>query len=132
MNLLILVVDDERAIADSLAEIMRAAGYEGLALYSAEQAVAVLATRTPALIITDVIMPGMNGIELAIQARTLCPQTRVLLVSGNAITQTLTEAARLEGYDFEVMAKPVPPREMLAKVSDMLNEARENGIAEAS
>jgi DNA-binding NtrC family response regulator len=129
MNSLILVVDDERAIADSLAAIMKAAGYESLAVYSAGEAVAVLATKAPALIITDVIMPGMNGIELAVEARTLRPQTRVLLVSGNAITQTLTEAARLEGYDFEVMAKPVPPREMLAKVSDMLNEPRENGIA---
>jgi DNA-binding NtrC family response regulator len=129
MKSLILVVDDEHIIADSLAKILDLAGYESVAAYSAAEANAVLETKTPALLITDVVMPAMNGVDLAIRAREQCPEVKILLVSGNAITQTVTETARLRGYDFEVMAKPVPPAEMLEKVAGMLRAAEAKDAA---
>jgi CheY-like chemotaxis protein len=67
-------------------------------------------------------MPGLDGIALAKRIRTSHPTCRVLLFSGNADTQDLLEAAQQEGHAFEVLAKPVPPPQMLAKVASLLDQ----------
>ena len=118
----ILVVDDERGIADTLREVFRLAGYSSTAVYNAEDALVILRSTQPALIVTDVIMPGMNGVDLALQARLLYPEAKILLISGNAVTQDLVEKAAGEGHSFELLAKPIPPRQMLAKVASMLGK----------
>jgi CheY-like chemotaxis protein len=122
MEMSILVVDDERGIADTLREVFRLAGYSSIAVYNAEDALAVLKSTPPALMVTDVIMPGMNGVELAIRARALCPEAKILLISGNAVTQDLVERAHQAGHSFELLAKPIPPRQMLAKVAAILGQ----------
>ena len=61
-------------------------------------------------------MPGMSGIELAIQFRKNFPQCKVLLFSGQAATANLLEDARSDGYEFEVLAKPIHPADLLAKL----------------
>lgn len=109
MDTKILVVDDEPALADTLAIIFQRAGYSATAVYSGEEALASMADRQPSLVIMDVIMPGMSGITLAKQVLTSYPACRVLLFSGNAETQDLLQAAQQEGHAFDVMAKPVPP-----------------------
>jgi DNA-binding response OmpR family regulator len=116
----ILVVDDERSIADTMAAIFRLAGYRSHAVYSAAEALEALPAADPALIIADVIMPGMDGVEFAIRARALRPATAIALISGNAGTLEIVERARRRGHAFEVLAKPVPPRELLARVAAML------------
>jgi CheY-like chemotaxis protein len=116
----ILVVDDEPALADTLAIIFQQAGYIANAVYSGEEALAFIAARRPSLVVTDVILPGMDGIALAKTIRMSYPTCRVLLLSGNADTQDLLEAAQREGHAFEVLAKPVPPPQMLAKVASLL------------
>jgi CheY-like chemotaxis protein len=117
-----LVVDDEPALADTLAAIFQLAGYTASAVYSGEEALAFIATRQPSLVVTDVVMPGLNGIALAKAIRTSYPNCRVLLFSGNADTQDLLEAAQREGHKFEVLAKPIPPPQMLAKVASLLDQ----------
>lgn len=117
----ILVVDDEPRIADTLAVIFRQAGYAASAVYNAEEALACIATLQPALVITDVIMPGLDGIQFAKLIRSSSPNCRVLLFSGNADTQQLLNVAKQEGHDFDVLAKPVPPPIMLAKVASLLS-----------
>lgn len=121
----ILVVDDERSIADTLCQILRKAGYECKPAYSGTDALSSMAEFSPALIISDVIMPGLDGIEMAKTARRACPDCAVLLLSGNAATQDLLVNADAEGYSFQVLAKPVPPRDLLAKVAAMLSTVRE-------
>ena len=118
----IIVVDDEPSLADTLAMIFQRAGYSSRAAYSGEQALALVSLRPPALAIIDVVMPGMNGLVLAEAIRALLPGCRVLLFSGNADTEGLLEAARSEGQVYEVLAKPVPPGQLLAKVADMLGQ----------
>jgi CheY-like chemotaxis protein len=93
MDSKILVVDDEPALADTLAAIFQRAGYTATAVYSGEEALAFVAGRQPALVITDVIMPGMDGISLAKTIQMSCPNCRILLFSGNADTQDLLDAA---------------------------------------
>jgi CheY-like chemotaxis protein len=64
----------------------------------------------------------MDGIAMTKIIRKSYPDCPVLLFSGNADTQDLLEAARQEGHAFEVLAKPVPPPQMLAKVASLLNQ----------
>lgn len=68
------------------------------------------------MLITDVIMAGINGIEAAIQVRAKLPSCRVLLLSGQAATADLLEKARSQGYVFDILAKPVRPADLLAKL----------------
>lgn len=119
MKTKILVVDDEPVLADTLAIIFQRAGYEATAVYSCEAALALVEKMQPLLVVTDVVMPGMNGITLATKIRTSYPSCGVLLFSGNADTQGLLELARREGHDFEILAKPVSPPYMLAKVAEL-------------
>jgi CheY-like chemotaxis protein len=119
-SLKILVVDDERPIADTLCQILRNAGYECKPAYSGTDALGILSEFIPALIISDVIMPGLDGIEVAKAVRQQYPDCVVLLFSGNAATQDLLVSAGAEGYSFQVLAKPVPPRDLLTKVAALL------------
>lgn len=112
----VLVVDDERVIADTLSIILNQAGFDASAAYSGQQAVESARAQRPDLIITDVVMPEMNGIEAAIAIRQFLPGCRILLFSGQAATTDLLESARHQGHDFEILAKPVHPRDLLAKI----------------
>jgi CheY-like chemotaxis protein len=112
----VLVVDDEKVIADTLGAILRKAGYEVAAAYDALSALSQCESCTPDLVITDVIMPGMNGIEMAILIQRRYPVCRVLLFSGQAATTDLLEEARRSGHDFELLTKPVHPTDLLASL----------------
>ena len=118
----ILVVDDEPALADTLAIIFQHAGYIASAVYSCEAALPFIAACQPSLVVSDVVMSGMNGIELARTMRVSYPNCQILLFSGNADTQDLLDAAQQDGHTFEVLAKPVPPLQMLAKVASLLDQ----------
>lgn len=112
----VLVVDDERVIADTLAIILNQSGFDASAVYTGTDAVETARAHEPDLIISDVIMPDMNGIEAAIRIRQLLPDCKILLFSGQAATADLLEKARLEGHEFEILAKPVHPQDLLAKL----------------
>jgi CheY-like chemotaxis protein len=112
----ILVADDERVIADSLAMILNLSGFEARAVYSGESAIELATEFQPEMLISDVIMAGMSGIEAAIQLRKLFPQVKILLFSGQAATADLLEEARAQGYEFDILSKPVHPQDLLARL----------------
>ena len=112
----VLVVDDEQVIADTLAKILDIHGYDASAVYSGTSAVESARALSPDLIISDVIMEDMDGIEAAIRIRKFLPSCKILLFSGQAATADLLENARSQGHDFEILAKPVHPSELLAKL----------------
>jgi len=112
----VIVVDDEHVIADTLATILNRAGFEASAVYTGRQAVDLARSLKPDLIISDVIMPDMNGIEAAILIRGFLPACKVLLFSGQAATADLLEHARASGHEFEILAKPIHPQDLLAKL----------------
>ncbi len=113
----VLVVDDEQVIADTLSIILNKAGFEASPVYTGTAAVESARTMQPDLIISDVIMPDMNGIEAAIQIRAFLPGCKILLFSGQAATADLLESARAKGHEFEILAKPVHPQDLLAKLA---------------
>jgi CheY-like chemotaxis protein len=112
----VLVVDDERVIADTLAMILNQSGFEARAVYSGERAVELASTFAPDMLITDVIMADLNGIDAAIMIRALLPSIKILLFSGQAATADLLEKARAKGYEFEILAKPVHPQDLLSRL----------------
>lgn len=112
----VLVVDDERVIADTLAIILNQHGFEASAVYTGTAAVERAKSVRPDLVISDVIMPDMNGIEAAIHIRKFLPGCKILLFSGQAATADLLENARAQGHEFEILAKPVHPQDLLAKL----------------
>ncbi len=119
----ILVVDDEKRIADTLALILRTKNYAVSAAYDGAQAYESCLKTAPRLLITDVVMPRMNGVELAIKVRTEIPQCLILLFSGQASTGDILQEAHERGFDFELLAKPVHPEELLAKVREFIGTA---------
>ena len=116
----ILVVDDERAISSTLATILEERGYETTTANSGEEAVEVASSFQPDCLVSDVMMGAMNGVEAAIEISRALPWCKVLLVSGNAGYGDLLKKARAQGYDFELLLKPVPPAELLLKIARTL------------
>lgn len=112
----VLVADDERVIADTLAMILNQSGFEARAVYSGEKALELAPDFQPNMLISDVIMADLNGIDAAIRIREVLPQIKILLFSGQAATADLLEKARAEGYEFEILAKPVHPQDLLNRL----------------
>lgn len=116
----ILIVEDEKVVADTLGQILSAHGYEIRIVYSAESAIDVISRWTPNLAILDVMLPNMNGIELAVILKENYADCHVLLFSGQPSVEALMETAKSEGHEFEIMAKPVHPTTMLNAISSIL------------
>ena len=112
----VLVADDERVIADTLAMILNQSGFEARAVYSGEKALELAESFQPDMLISDVIMADLNGIDAAIRIREMLPGIKILLFSGQAATADLLEKARTDGHEFEILAKPVHPQDLLNKL----------------
>jgi DNA-binding NtrC family response regulator len=112
----VFVVDDEPVIASTLAAILNASGFQATAFTSPEDAIKAAEREGPSLLISDVVMPGMNGVDLAIHLRSLFPKCKVLLFSGQAATREIIDLAKNAGHDFELLAKPIDPKDLLAAI----------------
>lgn len=109
----VLVVDDERSIADSLVQILRLRGHDALAAYNALSALDLLPGFVPEVVIADVIMPGMNGVELAHCLEARIPGCRIVLFSGQAESSQALDTANLVPHKFRLYAKPIHPDVLL-------------------
>lgn len=125
----ILVVDDERRIADTLSLILRSKGYEATAAYESASALALCATSQPDLLLTDVVMPGGNGIELALAVTERFPNCKVLLFSGQAATAEILDRAPRLGGDFPLICKPVHPEDLLKKIAEIFSSSELHKVA---
>lgn len=121
----VLVVDDESVIADTLAEILTRSGYKGVAQYDGDSALESALLNPPEMLITDVVLPGMTGIELAISVRRIFPECKIILFSGQASTADLLAHARADGHHFTLLNKPLHPQDLLARVSDGFRQRKE-------
>ena len=109
----VLVVDDEKLIADTLAEILKRHGFAAIASYAGKRALQVAKRLQPDYLLADVLMPFMNGVELAIAVRQTSPKTRILLFSGHANSSELILEARRAGHIFDIVAKPIHPEKLI-------------------
>ena len=118
---MVMVVDDEPLVADTLAMILTRAGYHAVRAYDPRSALEIASVQPPDLLISDVAMPVMNGVELAVAVVSMVPDCKVVLFSGHARSLDLVRAYD-QGHDFPLMSKPMHPTEVLAQVSKSLQQ----------
>jgi DNA-binding response OmpR family regulator len=117
----VLVVDDQQMIAQTLAEILGRNGYECFAVSNGEAAIAAAESFTPNVVLSDVVMPGMNGVEACVRIKKHLPDCRILLFSSHVpVAHSLMQEATRAGHSFELLAKPVEPRELVAKIEALV------------
>lgn len=112
----VLVVDDERVIADTTKEILKRSGFDAHCAYDGQSGLELAMQLSPDFVLTDVVMPNMNGVQLAIALRKALPATEILLLSGQAGVTEILDRGRREGYSFELIAKPVHPEKLLERL----------------
>ena len=117
------VVDDEDVIASTLELILLSRGFAVRSFVDPTDAAEAARGEKPDFLLTDVMMPRLNGIELALKVKELNPRCCVLLFSGQASTSDLLARASEEGHCFDVLAKPVHPLELLEKIQELLGES---------
>ena len=117
------VVDDEKIIASTAALILSHNGFDARPFFDPIDALRAMQSDSPDLLVTDVIMPNMSGIQLALQMREFCPACKVLLSSGQSMTTELLAKAAEQGHYFEIVAKPVHPKALLEKIMELFGEA---------
>lgn len=116
------MVDDEAIIAQTVVIILRNAGYEARSFSEPEVALDAVTDESPDLLVTDMAMPEMNGIELATRIQELRPCCKVLVVSGQLSTAALVAKAETAGHHFDFLSKPVHPLKLLEKIEHVLAE----------
>jgi DNA-binding response OmpR family regulator len=126
-----MVVDDESSIADTLAEILSRSGYTAITAYDADSALESALLMPPEMLITDVILPGMSGIELAITVKRIFPDCKIILFSGQASTADLLSKANRDGHQFQLLTKPIHPADLLARIADGLQHRKAQPVATA-
>jgi DNA-binding NtrC family response regulator len=109
----VLVIDDDFLIADTLAMVLRVQGFEAVVSYSGEDAVELARLAPFSAVVSDVMMEPMNGIQVALAIRALCPECKIVLMSGNERTAHLMAEAARDGFHFNILAKPVHPTVIL-------------------
>ena len=117
----VLVVDDEPAVADTVSLILSRAGYRIAKAYSGAAGLALAIEQRPDLLLSDVAMPGMGGVELALAVMAAVPGCKALLLSGHANHASLDDA-ELAGHNLPLLRKPVHPTKLLERIAHYMAE----------
>jgi DNA-binding NtrC family response regulator len=114
----VVIADDERIIADTLAMILNTQGFHAVPAYSGETAVELARTLKPDVLISDLLMGDLSGVEAAQAIMEMLPSCRVLFITAQT---TLPDAAvfRIQGREFEVLQKPFRPEDLLRQLEDI-------------
>jgi DNA-binding response OmpR family regulator len=118
----IMIVDDEVYIRFLLSEELSQHGYDVSTAASGEEAVAMLQKGTYDLILLDLVMPGMDGLQVMREVRTLAPDTVVILLTAHASLDSAIEALRFGGHDY--LLKPSSTKEIMSSVEEGLEKRR--------
>lgn len=129
MKSIILVVDDEPVARQSLSDILRLEGYSVTSVPNGQLAVEHVRTHPVDLMIVDLRMPGMDGLEVIQVVNHVSPDTEVILLTAHGSTETAVQALRLRIHDY--LLKPALPTQIVASVRKGLarRDARVRGRA---
>ena len=118
-KLKVLIADDEKVIADTLAMILNQGGFDARAVYTCQKALEMAPAFQPDMLISDVLMADINGVDAAIKMRSILPDIRVFLLSGQAATAEMIAKSQASELGFEVLVKPVHPRDLIARLKSV-------------
>jgi len=116
----VLIVDDDQIVADSLAAFFTQEGCDARAVYSPIDAIEQLESNTYQILLTDLNLPAMTGIDLLRKAKVLSPSTAVILITGYAAVETAVEALRTGAVDF--LTKPIVDDELRLALTRALQQ----------
>jgi two-component system nitrogen regulation response regulator NtrX len=122
MNETILVVDDEESICQSLRAILRDEGYQVLVAGSGEDAIKIVEEEMPQLILLDIWLPGMDGLETLKAIKKINPQMLVIIMSGHGTIETAVKATKLGAFDF--IEKPLSLDKIIILVNNAISLIR--------
>jgi two-component system nitrogen regulation response regulator NtrX len=122
MNKTILVVDDEESICQTLGGILTDEGHEVVTAGSGEEALRILEEEQPHLILLDIWLPGMDGIETLKAIKAAYPQLQVVMMSGHGTIETAVKATKLGAFDF--IEKPLSLEKVILAVNHALDLVR--------
>jgi DNA-binding NtrC family response regulator len=119
VHLRIFVVDDEANISSTLVAIFKLHGHEATGFSNPLAVLKAMETISPDVVLSDVIMPAMSGIELSLQMQIMHPRCKIILFSGQATTADLLADAQKHGHEFTVLAKPIHPKVLLEVIGTL-------------
>ena len=122
MSKKILVIDDEISILDSLAGILSDEGFAPICVNSAEKGLKKLKTEAVDLVLLDIWMPGMDGIEALKQIKEDYPELQVIMISGHGTVETAVQATKIGAYDF--IEKPLSYDKIVLAIKNGLRFSR--------
>ena len=129
----ILLIDDEEVNVRVLAMSLRSDGHEILCAYSGQEGLAVFEREHPSLVITDIKMPGMDGIEVLRQVKCIEPEAEVIIITGHGDIENAIEALKLGASDFinkpirdEVLTVAIQRAEEKRSIKRQLKEYTDN------
>lgn len=124
-----MIIDDEEPVREALVAITAAAGHETCSVSDGSRALAQLSTFKPDLVVTDILMPGMEGMQTIREFRKLRPDLPIIAVSGWAPYGGLSylKTAERMGADRSI-PKPVSPRALIEAVTQLLRHTETRAL----
>jgi DNA-binding NtrC family response regulator len=118
----VLLVDDEEEFVSALSERLMLRGIEVDSALNGEEALALMVEKVFEVVILDVMMPGLGGLEVLKQIKSTHPNTQVILLTGHGSTREGIEGMRLGAFDY--LIKPVDIEEMLEQMKEAAKTVR--------
>lgn len=118
-----LLIDDEEEFVGTLAERLRMRGIQAEAVTEGQEALAIIEKDPPEVVVLDVMMPGMGGLDVLKLIKRDYPQIQVILLTGRGSTEEGIEGMRLGAFDF--MMKPIQIEELIGKMKEALPGGRD-------
>jgi CheY-like chemotaxis protein len=109
----ILVVEDEAVVLHTLELILKQHGYEVRGARDGADALAIATEFSPNILLCDINLPDTDGIQISLAIKKAQPSCRIVLLSGEITSTELLEEAERQGHQFEVLAKPTEPQQLL-------------------
>ncbi len=113
----VFVVDDEEDIAKMIAVVLQMNKFDATAYCEPLKALQEADSSPPDYLVSDIAMPGMNGIDLALAMQAKVPSCKVLLFTGDVGAPALVEEAKKSGHDFALLMKPVHPMALVGALA---------------
>jgi len=119
---LILLVDDDERLRNAASKVLASEGYHVLSATGGQEALEILKRQAIALVVCDLRLPDLDGIEVLKRARELLPETEVVMLTGHGSIEQAVEAMRLGAYDF--IEKPLASAALLKAVAKAMEKQR--------
>ena len=118
----VLIVDDEVSILQSMSGILEDEGYGVILAESGEEALEKIRKDMPDLILLDIWMPGVNGMDVLDEIKKLYPLVPVIIISGHGTIETAVKATRMGAFDF--IEKPLSIERILVSIQNAIEYSR--------